>query len=48
MGIATMKEQRQRAGDWHGVQAIKAYRRRDYDGYRRHAKIAAQIWSEVN
>jgi hypothetical protein len=42
----TMKEQRQRAADWHGIQAVKAYRRRDYEAYVRHARIADQLWQE--
>ena len=37
---------RQRAADWHGVQAIKAYRRRDYETMVRHLRIADQIWGE--
>lgn len=39
-------EGRMRAGDWHGNQAIKAYRRRDYDAYRRHARIAEILWKD--
>ena len=46
MGM-TMTATRQRAGDWHGVQAMKAYKRRDYEAYLRHSKIADAIWSEV-
>lgn len=38
---------RQRAADWHGNQAVKAYRKRDYAAYTRHAKIADKIWSEA-
>jgi hypothetical protein len=41
-------ETRQRAGDWHGIQAVKAYRRRDYEAYIRHAKIAEAIWAEAD
>ena len=42
-----MNEQRQRAADWHGNQAVKAYRRRDYEAYVRHVRIADKIWAEV-
>jgi hypothetical protein len=41
-----MTDTRQRCGDWHGVQAMKAYRRKDYDAYRRHARIAELLWKE--
>jgi hypothetical protein len=40
-------EQRVRCGDWHGQQAIKAYRRKDYEAYIRHARIAELLWKEV-
>jgi hypothetical protein len=41
-----MSDTRQRAGDWHGIQAIKAYRRRDYEAYVRHARIADRLWEK--
>jgi hypothetical protein len=41
-----MTETRQRAADWHATQAIKAYRRRDYDTYVRHIKMADQLRGE--
>lgn len=41
-----MQETRQRAGDWHGMQAAKAYRQRRYKDYARHATIADAIWKE--
>lgn len=31
--------------NWHGEQAIKAYRKRDYKTFRRHAAIADRLWS---
>ena len=39
---------RERAGDWHGIQAMKAYRRRDYPAYIRHARLAELLWKEVS
>lgn len=39
-------ETRQRAADWHGVQAVKAYRRKDYEAFTRHIKIADKLWRE--
>jgi hypothetical protein len=33
----------QNAADWHSNQALKAYRRRDYDTYRRHIRIADEL-----
>jgi hypothetical protein len=41
-----MREVRQRAADWHGVQAMKAYRRKDYPAYLRHTRIAESLWKE--
>jgi hypothetical protein len=32
------------AADWHGGQAVKAYRRKDMDAFVRHVKIADQLW----
>lgn len=31
------------AADWHARMALKAYRARDYDVYKRHIKIADQL-----
>lgn len=31
------------AADWHARMALKAYRKRDYDVYTRHIKIADQL-----
>lgn len=31
------------AADWHANMALKAYRKRDYDTYVRHIKIADQL-----
>lgn len=42
-----MNETRMRAADWHGVQAMKAYRRRDYEAFTRHIRIADSIWGEA-
>ena len=39
-----MLERRQRAADWHGEQAAKAYRRKDMGAYVRHAQIADRLW----
>jgi len=36
---------RQRAADWHGEKAMKAYRARDYKTYERHIRIADKLWS---
>lgn len=35
---------RQRVADWHGQQAAKAYRKRQYAIYIRHARIADKLW----
>jgi len=35
------------AADWHGVQAVKAYRRKDMDAFVRHVRIADQLWADV-
>jgi hypothetical protein len=35
------------AANWHGVQAVKAYRRKDMDTYVRHVRIADQLWADV-
>jgi hypothetical protein len=35
------------AADWHATMAIKAYRKRQYNDYRRHIRIADQLWSEL-
>jgi hypothetical protein len=32
------------AADWHAAMAIKAYRKKDYEAYRRHIRIADLIW----
>lgn len=40
-----MSETLQRAADWHGNQAVKAYRRRDWKAFKRHAAIADRLWS---
>jgi hypothetical protein len=32
---------------WHGIQAVKAYRRKDYDAYVRHVRIADKLWKEI-
>jgi hypothetical protein len=34
----------QNAANWHGIQAVKAYRRKDYDAYVRHTRIADKLW----
>ncbi|MGY3589317.1 hypothetical protein [Bradyrhizobium sp. USDA 4350] len=31
------------AADWHATMALKAYRKRDYDTYRRHITIADDL-----
>ena len=39
------------AADWHATMAIKAYRKRDWETYRRHIKLAddiARIFSSVH
>lgn len=36
-----------RVANWHGEQAAKAYRKRDRKAYRRHARIADQLWARV-
>ena len=33
------------AADWHAHQAMKAYRKRQYDVYRRHIRIADELRS---
>jgi hypothetical protein len=33
------------AADWHAHQALKAYRKKQYDTYRRHIRIADQLRS---
>lgn len=35
---------RSNAGDWHGQQAVKAYRRKDMASYVRHVRIADKLW----
>lgn len=35
----------QRVANWHGEQAMKAYRARRYADYRRHLKIADALWA---
>lgn len=35
---------RSNAADWHGAQAVKAYRRKDMDTYVRHVRIADKLW----
>ena len=35
---------RSNAADWHGLQAVKAYRRKDLDAYVRHVRIADKLW----
>jgi hypothetical protein len=35
------------AADWHGVQAVKAYRRKDMDAFVRHVRVADQLWADV-
>ena len=32
-------------GDWHATMALKAYRRRDYETYTRHIRIADSLRS---
>lgn len=36
------------AANWHGVQAVKAYRRKDMDTYVRHVRIADQLWADLD
>jgi hypothetical protein len=31
------------AADWHATQALKAYRKRDYETFTRHIRIADQL-----
>jgi hypothetical protein len=31
------------AADWHAAQALKSYRKRDYETYTRHIRIADQL-----
>jgi hypothetical protein len=35
------------AADWHGTQAVKAYRRKDMDAFVRHVRIADQLWRNL-
>lgn len=35
----------QNAADWHATQALKAYRRKDYETYIRHIRIADSLRS---
>lgn len=35
-----------RVAEWHGAMAIKAYRKRDYETYIRHIRIADIYWSK--
>jgi aminoglycoside phosphotransferase len=35
---------RSNAANWHGEQAVKAYRRKDMVAYVRHVKIADHLW----
>jgi hypothetical protein len=35
------------AADWHATMAMKAYRKRQYNDYRRHIKIADELRSEL-
>jgi hypothetical protein len=35
------------AADWHGLQAVKAYRRKDMDAFVRHVRVADQLWADV-
>lgn len=34
------------AANWHGLQAVKAYRRKDMDAFVRHVRIADQLWAD--
>jgi hypothetical protein len=34
----------ERVANWHGEQAVKAYRARRYKDFRRHARIADSLW----
>lgn len=43
MNLTTLRN----TADWHAHQAIKAYRKRDYDAYRRHLCIADDLRSAV-
>jgi hypothetical protein len=36
---------RSNAANWHGEQAVKAYRRKDMVAYVRHVQIADHLWS---
>jgi hypothetical protein len=36
---------RSNAADWHGEQAVKAYRRKDMDSYVRHVALADHLWN---
>jgi hypothetical protein len=35
----------QNAADWHATMALKAYRKRDYETYTRHIRIADKLRS---
>lgn len=37
-------QRRLNAADWHGEQAVKAYRRKDMVAYVRHVQIADYLW----
>lgn len=43
MNLTTLRN----AADWHAHQAIKAYRKRDYDTFRRHLCIADDLRATV-
>lgn len=37
----------QRVAEWHGLQAAKAYRKRNREAYIRHSRIADKLWSKT-
>jgi hypothetical protein len=37
----------QRAANWHGEQAAKAYRARNMKAFKRHTRIADRLWSQA-
>lgn len=43
MNLTTIRN----AADWHAHQAMKAYRKRDYDAFRRHLCIADDLRATV-
>jgi hypothetical protein len=45
LNLTVEAQRRLNAANWHGEQAVKAYRRKDMGAFVRHTQIADHLWS---